>query len=148
MADNQLDYPRIREYVEQHLKSTKNQTRLSLFLINLIFFVVFNGIAWVAMLTRGPIPDSLLAGLIFLSVGWLTGLIMHGTSYFLETRAGEQQMRERLTLRAIQKELTRLGMSELDLLEKPKRDQALRLSDDGELVGDTVEALKKATKAN
>ena len=63
----------------------------------------------------------------------VSSLAIHAVVNYVET-TGMDNMREREIEREIQRELRRRGLTESDLLQKPKRDAAVRLSDDGELV--------------
>jgi hypothetical protein len=160
MSDRQ-EQEEIRRYIDKHLQRQKSTTRLVLLAVNVGVFILFSIIALLLAAQSGKFSvtaetlskttgDTGLAALIMLWVGWLTGLILHGIGVFMETKAGERQMRQQLALRAM---ITRWTDSmtgnafskarkfaeetdEEDEPEKRKRSQTVRLSDDGELVPD------------
>jgi hypothetical protein len=138
MSQN-IDYRRVRQYVDEHLGKQKNFTQVAFFLVSLAMFVGFNVIAW-AGLGLSEVRNEAIGGGIMLSVGWGVSLMYQFVLLLLNSKVGERRLRESLTLRGIQREMARLGMSdlaELDVSEKPKRQSGLRLSDDGELIAAT-----------
>src|SRR5579859_4984649 len=150
MSAPQLDYERIKEYVENNLQTQRDRTRRGFFFAHVLIavtlgiFVLVN--AFIALTNPGVAGSEVIAPgtslmLVILGVALLVGLFMHAASFVVTSRRGEAQMRERLTLKAVQLELARLGMSEMDYAansaRKRKRrpqddlDRAVRLSDDG-----------------
>ncbi len=142
MDNNQIDYSDVRRSVEQGLKREKMMMRLITFVVNLIMFIVFSIIV-VAVAAANPElgkaileKNNPLGVLVALPMtGWLVSLIFHAVSLILETKVGERQMRDRVMVRELGKRM--LGLTDDgEFYEKPKREQAMRLSDDGELVPD------------
>ena len=144
-----IDYRRVRKYVDENLSKQKNITQRVFFFISLGMFILFNFFAWIAF-NLGQHEDEVVGAGIMLTVGWGVSILYHFITMMLNTKAGERQMRESLTLRGIQQELARLGMegiSELGEMEKPKRRETVQLSDDGELV-DYTDAEMPARKTS
>ncbi len=147
MSDNELDYTRIRQNVEQSLKKQKRNTRIGFFIANLIMFVIFMAISWGVALTNPEFgqmavskSDSpLMLMLILPTLGWAMGLFFNLMAILMDLGVMDKSMRERLVMREIGEELLRKGMTDLDA-EKPKRRLAeteigdVALSDDGELI--------------
>ncbi len=135
MANDRLDYDQIRARAEKRVKKRAE------FLQHLAIYLIVNGFLWLMFLviavTTGAWP-ALIAP--FLStVGWGIGLAIHALTVYVDTTAVEN-MRQREIDREIQREMQRRGMTEMpETYEKPKRDQVMRLSDDGELVPDDTE---------
>jgi hypothetical protein len=145
--NDQIDYRAVRRRVADGVKTQKQLANGILFGVNLLLFVLFLIIAFAIYLSsdsaagslvveggRVASNDAALGALIMLSAGWLTSLIFHGVSIFMNTRAGEQQMRDRAIARELGRELLRLGEDGDEFGEKRKR--VMALTDDGELAED------------
>ncbi len=136
MSNDGLDYEQIRARAEKRVKKRAE------FLQHLAVYLIVNGFLWLMFLviaiTTGAWP-ALIAP--FLSTfGWGIGLAIHALTVYVDTTAVEN-MRQQEIDREIQREMQRRGMSEFpERQEKPKRDQVMRLSDDGELIPDDAEA--------
>lgn len=148
------DYGAIREYVEKHLPRYKVTTKLTLFAVNLILFVVFTVITLAAASSAGVLAtigqdlanlqkttDPAAVAVILPLIGWLTALILHGVTLLMDTKMAERQMRAQLAMRAMGHKLSEAVSQPA---EKPKRGQAMRLSEDGELVPVDEEAERRA----
>ena len=150
MSQN-IDYRRVRQYVDDNLNARKNRTQQVFFFVSLVMFVIFNFFAWIVF-RLGTMGESAIGAGVMLSVGWGVSILYHFINLMLNTNAGERQLRESLTLRGIQQEMMRLGMaeaSELGDVEKPKRRETVQLSDDGELVDDaSADEAPRKTSAN
>lgn len=146
-----IDYRRVRKYVEENLSRRKSRTQIVFFIVSLFMFILFNVIAWLA-LNPARFGDDAIGAMVLLTVGWAVSLLYHFINIMLNTKAGEQQMRESLTLRGIQLEMARKGMAEaadMGDFEKPKRHESVQLSDDGELVDEAeIEQFARKTTAN
>ncbi|MBX3064654.1 MAG: hypothetical protein U0528_17580 [Anaerolineae bacterium] len=137
---DQIDYRRVREYVEENLGRGRTGAQIGFFIANLALFVTFALVSWLVFMRQGSATDSQMGAAIMLTLGWFGGLIFHGASLLFNTRMAERQLRDSLTLRGIQREMSRLGISQADLLqaartygeEKPKRSGEMRLAEDGE----------------
>ncbi|HEX2908334.1 MAG TPA: 2TM domain-containing protein [Phototrophicaceae bacterium] len=97
------------------------------FFIDLVCFLVFNVGIWIAWLAT---PEAARAPIIFpalvvTTLGWGIGVLAHMINYV------NGEARERAIEEAIERER---AWRDGSLLEKPKRDQRVRLSDEGELV--------------
>jgi hypothetical protein len=108
------------------------ETRLQMrqeFFIHLFIFVAINAFLWFLWATVGP------ASLIwpsFVTIPWSVGLILHGLEVYKNSSLAEKR-RARTIDRELELEKLRLGITD-HAYEKPKRDQAVRLTDDGEIV--------------
>lgn len=133
MTDN-IDYGAIRKRVQEGIKRQIQLTRATLFGVNLLLFVLFMFLGWSMALSQyTPLNngnDLVISGMIMLSVIGFIGLMFNGLSLMLDTRMGQQRIRERVIAAEMSKALLRLD--ENDDGEKAKR--TLALSDDGELV--------------
>jgi hypothetical protein len=133
MYDN-LDYRAIQRRADAQLKPRKVRIHIALFAVNLLLFLAFFLSGWANIGGRGLYPEQFFVSMLFLSVGWFTGLVLHGASTWMVVR-GERNLREQAVAREIAREMERLGLDEIDSplwTEKSKRGS--RLSDnDGEL---------------
>jgi hypothetical protein len=121
-ADDPIDYRKINKRVERRLKQKKD------FQGSVLAFFIVTGMAWMIFLLftpTGPAWPLILMVLMAIIVVW-TGL----ETYVLSE--GRERERDRLLQREIERERLRLYGD--TLLEKPKRERPVRLSDDGELV--------------
>ncbi len=138
MQNDHLDYAAIRRRVEVELQQERRRGQMALFMANSLIFFIFMLLAWVLVPNTSSsffLSDDTLGMLIMLSIGWATGLFMHGLSAFsLSSKGWSDRHRKRLMVREI--EYARLGLDDELLdepLEKSKRG-TLRLSDEGELL--------------
>jgi len=100
------------------------------FYMNLISFVGVQLLLWVIFLsTRSPFTPPWP---LFVAFPWGIGLVVQGLQVYQHSLSAIERREERIQ-REIELEKMRLGLAS-DTYEKPKRDQAMRLSDDGELV--------------
>lgn len=106
-------YDEIRRRVEKRHKKKQDLILhiITYVLINLAFWIFFNGAGWVAWVT----------------FGWGIGVVADVFDYYNKYGGGAER-REAEIQREIEREKERLG-----LYEKPKNDTRVRLSDDGEL---------------
>ena len=151
-----LDYTDIRRHVEAALQQRKRATRITFLVINLIFYIVSMAIMWGATLATPELsqlvlnsPHSPASTLLMLpTIFWGMAVFFQFISLTIDSRRGEQQLRDQVTMREVSKAIMRQTsdqLADLDIpLEKPKRRvvahsaadiaQQVRLSDDGELV--------------
>ena len=132
----ELDYRAIRTRVNEGLKKQKFRTRFIFFIVSLLIFALFMIFGWGLFLSNGGADvvatdgDTPLVGaMIMASMTGFLGLLFQGIGLALDTKAGEDSMRERLVAREISKEMMLMGADETD----EKRKHMMRLSDDGEL---------------
>ncbi|MBI5670999.1 MAG: 2TM domain-containing protein [Chloroflexi bacterium] len=143
MRDDNLDYTAIRRRVEVELQQQRRKGQIALFVVNCLIFFIFMLVTWVLVPDTSAnftLTDDMLAAMIMLSVGWATGLFLHGMAAFgIGSKSWTDQRRKQLLLREV--EYARLGLDDAMLdepAEKTKRSGKLRLSDEGELL-DIVE---------
>ncbi len=128
MSDQQIDYEDIRRRAEQRVKKRAEfWQHLAIYVVVNLFLWLLFGIFSAYAGGPGPLIVPLLS-----TVGWGMGLVIHGIVTYVETNM--DRMREREIDREIQREMQRRGLTSDEVLEKPKRDQTVRLSDDGELI--------------
>ena len=97
---------------------------------NLFFWGIWFGVQVGIIPSKNLASDHILWPLITM-FGWGIVLLFHGISILLAPQI--ERDRERALQREIALEKARSGLT-TDAYEKPKRHQAVRLSDDGELV--------------
>jgi hypothetical protein len=140
---SELDTRAIRQRIEVGVQKEKRKMRHVFFIISLVMFIAFSIVAW-GMSGLNPmdtanipgissnISDPLTSAMIMLNVGWFAALLFQFASIVVDTRVGEQQIRDRVTGREMSKALLDLGEDEAaPIREKAKH--MMRLSDDGEL---------------
>lgn len=139
--NDQIDYRAVRRRVESSVKKQKHLTNLFLFALNVFLYVLFMLIAYGIYLSGDGASlsdlfaetsnnDSTLGALVMLSTGWFVSLIFHAVTVFMNTKMGEQQLRDKVIARELGKELLHLDAEE-EPFEKRKR--MLQVADDGEL---------------
>ncbi len=137
-----LDYRAIRKRVEAGVSQQKFRTRRGFFFGTLFTYAVFLIIGWAiflssggaeasALLASGRSSSPLVGAMIMLSMSGLMGLIFQGVSLALDTKRGEDSIRERLVAREINQEMLKMGLDDVE--EHQKRKGMMRLTDDGEL---------------
>jgi hypothetical protein len=137
-----LDYRAIRKRVEAGVSRQKFRVRMGFFFGTLFSYIVFLIIAWAIFLTSGGAEASaslasgksdspLVGAMIMLSMSGLMGLIFQAVSLSLDSKQGENRIRERLVAREINSEMLKMGLDEVE--EHQKRKGMMRLTDDGEL---------------
>jgi hypothetical protein len=125
------DYDKIRRRVEERFNKQKELT------IHTAVYLVINLLMWGLWLTGlldsipviGAItgPLGTLAPLV-ISIGWGVGLIAHFLDYYFSAGGGARRREQ-----AIQREIERERALMNGDYSKPKRDQHMRLTEDGEL---------------
>jgi hypothetical protein len=115
---SESSYEEIRRRVEKRYKERQD------FIIHLAAFVGSNLIIWVLwfLLFSGPFPWPLIV-----TLGWSVGIVAHFLSYYFKYGAGANR-RENAIEREIEQEMARRA-----IYEKPKNDERMRLTEDGEL---------------
>ena len=140
MGNEALDYAAIRRRVEADVQQRRRRGQIALFFVNALIFFVFMVVTWVlvpATSSNFIRSDDVLAAMIMLSIGWTTGLLMHGLSAFaIGSARWTDRRRRQFMVREI--EYARLGLDDAMLddaapPEKAKRG-TMRLSDEGELL--------------
>lgn len=138
----ELDYRAIRQRVEDGVRRQKQVTRTVLFGVNVFIYALFMLIGWGIFLSSGGAAASaaaaagqsdspLVGAMVMTSMAGFMGLMFQFISLMMETKRGEDSLRERLAAREINLELLKLGMDDAAVMEKRKG--MMRLTDDGEL---------------
>ena len=133
MSDDDLNYADMRERVEQRVRKRAE------FLLHLAIFIPVNLFIWVVVVLGSRALDLsawVLLIPIFITLAWTAGLVAHGADTYLQTGALDK-MREREMRREIALARLRRGLDDGDdsaIPGKRKREPAIRLSDDGELM--------------
>lgn len=139
----ELDYPAIRKQIEAGIQKEKRNMRLIFFAISLVLFIAFTVIAWgmsgLNPMDASNIPgipsnasDPLTSAMVMLNLGWFAALLFQFVNIVVDTRAGEQQIRDRVTGREMSKALLDLSEDQAGPIRE-KAKHMMRLSDDGEL---------------
>jgi hypothetical protein len=123
------DYEAVRRYVEANLEQTRRSQRRALWRIHLLLYLIVNLIGWIILGSSHNLPSGVLVFSILTTIGWMVGLFLHAHALYLESTAGVRSVQARLAMQAMQTQAMRET-------PKLKREQILRLSDDGELVSD------------
>jgi hypothetical protein len=132
-----VNYDDIRARAEKRVKQRAEfYQHLAIYLVaNVLLWVMFILISVLANAGGGPLIVPLMS-----TLGWGIGIAIHGIVVYVDTTAMDAR-REREIQREIERELRRRGIDDpAELYDKPKRDQTLRLSDDGELIPDDAQS--------
>jgi hypothetical protein len=123
MTDDRIDYDKISQRVEKRLRQRKGFQGL------VLGFPIMSAVLWTVYLMsdRGdpfvwPLIPTAVVGIV---------VIWQALETYVLTE-GRERERDRLMQRELERERERLYGDAA--FEKPKRDQAVRLSDDGELI--------------
>ncbi len=129
MADNPLNYEEIRKRAESRANKRKELT------MHVAVYIIVNLMLWLVFGTLFVFFSALWFLLIPLlsTLGWGIAVAIHAAVNYIET-SGMDAMREREIEREIRREMRLRGLDASEVLEKPKREQTVRLSDDGELI--------------
>jgi hypothetical protein len=145
---NQSDAEReaLRRYIDANLEGERSKQRIIFAGLNVGLFLLFSVLAWFIFpqaSSSGELNSPALGGLIVLTVGWGVTAFLHVMSALMETQWGTRQIRRNLAVRfRIERTIFGSALHALEdeeatkhapQREKAKR-QAMRLSDDGELV--------------
>lgn len=147
MSDQNLDYAAIRRNVEKRLRRQKWNYRIVFFVMHLLFFLVTMLVVWGVVAANSQLADTLFNNesgaaviVILPTIMWAAVILFHVASLYIETGAGEKNMREKLLMREAGEEILRMGLVDEGTSEKPKRRareleaEPVRLSDDGEWI--------------
>jgi hypothetical protein len=133
MFDDQPNYREIQRRAAVATKQQQARVRVGLFLANIFLFVVFILMGWGIIGGRGLYEDRFFVAMLLMSLGWFTGLILHGSSVWLQSERGLHGLQQRAMAREIAR--FNLDQDEDDIPawdEKAKR--RTRLTEDGELL--------------
>ncbi len=124
------DYEAVRRYVETHREQARSRQRRKLWRLHFLLYLTVNLISWTII--DSPNATQLALGVMgLITVTWGIGLFLHARMLYLESPKGLRQLEARLAMQAMEQ----LAANET---AKPKREQIMRLSDDGELVPDAA----------
>ena len=135
-----LDYRAIRKRVEAGVAQQKFRTRMGLFVVTLLLYILFMALGWGMFLLNGgqnvPIVDAqgdsiLVGSMVLLSMSGFFGVLFQFIALMTDTKRGEERIRERLVAKEINREMLRMGLDDVE--EHEKRKGMMRLTDDGEL---------------
>src|SRR5258708_7631723 len=115
---------KIRQRVEERIAKRTG------FYIHLVSFIAVNSVLWLIWVSSDgrdfpPWP-------IYVTFFWGFGLVANGISVYQDSERAINR-REEMIQDEIAREKQRMGLAN-PMYEKPKRDQAMRLGDDGELL--------------
>jgi len=126
MSHNIPSDDEIRRRIEKRIKQ-RNE-----FYIHLAAYIAGNLLMWVIWALTLDTGETIgFPWPIIVMLGWGIGLGAHGLTLFFSSPS-RVEARERAIQREIERERERLVND--DYYEKPKRDQRMRLTDDGELI--------------
>ncbi len=138
------DQPTYEEIRERAVLRVKHRNE---FFQHLAIYLVVNVFVWAIFLVIAALvhaPEALIPAFLT-TFGWGIAVAINAISVIAES-ASVGRIREDQVQREIRREMKARGMTDpSELYEKPKRDQAVRLSDDGELVYED-EADEKASR--
>jgi uncharacterized membrane protein (DUF485 family) len=142
MANDQLDYEAIRTRAEKRANKRKE------FLLHLAVYILVNLGLWLVfvLIAAATTPLALIPPLLS-TLGWGVGVGIHALVNYFDT-TGMDSMRDREYQRELEREMRRRGIDDPAMLDKPKRDQTVRLSDDGELVYEDDEQPNRRSSRN
>lgn len=139
----------LRRYIDANLEGERSKQRIIFAGVNVGLFLLFSVLAWFVLPQAIPSPSGEvfsragLVGLIMFTAGWGTSALLHVISTLMETKWGTRQLRRNLAVRfRIERAVFGAAMHDIEAEERrtytPQREkakrQAMRLSDDGELV--------------
>src|SRR5688572_32848384 len=110
MYDNHLDYRALQRRAAQAAKRQQARVRVGLFLANVFLFVVFILMGWGIIGGRGLYDDRFFIGMLFLSLGWFTSLILHGSTIWMQSERGTRGLQQR----AMAREIARFSLDRID----------------------------------
>jgi heme O synthase-like polyprenyltransferase len=140
MSNTPINYEEIRRRAEKRVKKRAEFIQhVAIYLIVNVFLWIFFGFISLFAGTRYVLIPAILS-----TLGWGMAVAIHAATVFAETNLIDN-MREREIQREMQREMNRLGISDpAELYDKPKRDAAVRLSDDGELIYEDEKVSKRS----
>ncbi|MEP7287135.1 MAG: 2TM domain-containing protein [Chloroflexota bacterium] len=134
----QTDYDNLRRRAEKRVHDRQE------FFMHLSIYVAVNLGLWLLWALLGGFPSGFPWPLL-VTLGWGIGLAAHGIDVYF--KSGSMAVRREMAIeREMQREMQMRGLDASDVLEKPKREQVMRLSDDGELVPADDEGIAQDTQ--
>jgi len=131
MSNDNIDYEAIRQRAEKRVRQRVE------FVQHLSVYVIINLILWALWLVAASAIQSPIVHFpwpILVTLGWGIGVAIHGMVVYTQTSMMDV-MRESAIEQEVRREMRLRGLDANSAdLEKPKRDRAVRLSDDGEMV--------------
>jgi hypothetical protein len=130
---SEFSYEEIRQRVEKRYKERQD------LIIHFAVFVLSNLVIWGLwfLFLAGPFPWPLIV-----TLGWSVGIVSHFLTYYFKYGAGANR-REDAIERDVEQEMARRV-----IYEKPKNDEHVRLTEDGELEEVSDDEISQAGKRN
>lgn len=131
MSYPEIDVNAIRRRVEKRLKDRAELIQ------HIVAYVIVNAGLWALYIGTNspPEPDDNFIWPIIPSAAWGFGLLMHIIDYV--TKHNREQAVELAVQREIQMLQTRLGLSDAEMHRMKRKNESVRLTDDGELADDS-----------
>ncbi len=126
----------LRKRVERRIRAR------NAFYMHLLIYLGINLFLWIIWLVEDPFE---FPWPVYVSLPWGIGLAVQALTVYQHSQTAVQR-REQTIQREIEMEKMRLGLTD-ERYEKPKRDQVMRLSDDGEMVPADDDDLEEVSKA-
>ena len=131
MSNDQIDYEAIRQRAEKRAKARAE------LVLHFSIYLIVNLILWALWIIGANAFHSWVMAFpwpILVTLIWGVAVAIHGAYVYTQTNMLDT-MRETAIQQEMQREMRLRGMdTQAAELEKPKRDRAVRLSDDGEMV--------------
>lgn len=130
---SEMNYEEIRRRVEKRYKERQD------LIIHFAVFVLSNLTIWGLwfLLLAGPFPWPLIV-----TLGWSVGIVAHFLTYYFKYGAGAGR-REDAIQREVEEEMARRA-----IYEKPKNDERVRLTEDGELEAFDDDEISQVVRRN
>jgi len=137
---NTLDLHELRAKVQQEVEKRQTFARRVFFGGSVGFFAVFGVLGWglvLNALNQMNMPESvssgIIGGMVMLTAGWGISVMYQGISLYMESKAGERTIRDQVAAQVIAREQLSGLLDGPESAEKPKRDEAYELTEDGEI---------------
>lgn len=136
MTTSDQERERIRAYVARNFEKERRERRAVVRVMNLIMPLILLVIGWAVG------GGSQVAGMILVSIGLGLAMLFGFIGSWMESEAGQRDLKRDLVIEARKKQ--QMGLLDVDDIlddvepQKAKRDETVRLSDDGELVSDEL----------
>src|SRR6185295_8299051 len=124
MSENDLQQ-RVTTGIEREHRRIRRNTVIT----NLVIFAILAPIFWLSFLGNYSLAPLVL---VLFTLAWFTTILSQFNTFFKELPGKNRQLRERIE--QLERLDEQIRLKEAQLAEKPKRNQHLRLSDEGELI--------------
>ncbi len=137
---DQINREDLRRRVEEQVRVDRRNSRIGMFIANLMMFIFFMAVTWGTALSQpvfqAALNDShsqLMTILILPTIGWGTALFFHLLAMLMDFGIMDRQFRDRAIAKALREEIFQ-DSSEKAKRQMPEGIENVRLSDDGELL--------------